>query len=172
LRKFLLEDVEALFQCLGDSESMQFYSRPKTWEETMGWIKWCQKSYAAHGHGLWAVIFRENASCIGDCGLSIQMVDGVPEPEIGYHIRKDYWKQGLATEAALACRDYAFDTLNMPRIISCMHPDNVPSRRVAEKVGMRLEKSTQGRQNNPVVVYSMIKEMRDDLPHKKTSDSH
>ena len=64
------------------------------------------------------------------------------EIEIGYRLHPDYWGRGLATEAAQAVRDHAFADLKLPRVISLIHPDNLPSRRVAEKNAMKLEKET------------------------------
>ena len=63
---------------------------------------------------------------------------GDPEVEIGYDIRSDHWGRGIATEAAGAVRDFAFEQLRLPRVISLIRPDNVASRRVAEKVGFAL----------------------------------
>ena len=77
---------------------------------------------------------------VGDCGLTRQTVDGVDEIEIGYHVRRDLWGQVLAPEAAGACRDYGFDKLAAGRLISLIRPENLPSRRVAEKVGLTLWK--------------------------------
>ena len=64
-------------------------------------------------------------------------VDQVTVAELGYDFRSDYWGQGLATEAALAVRDYAFQTLGLPELISLIRVGNAASRRVAEKIGMK-----------------------------------
>jgi [ribosomal protein S5]-alanine N-acetyltransferase len=79
---------------------------------------------------------------IGYCGFFHQQVDGTEEIEIGYRLDPDYWSRGLATEGAQAVRDHAFRDLKLPRVISLIHPDNLPSRRVAEKSGMEIEKKT------------------------------
>jgi ribosomal-protein-alanine N-acetyltransferase len=79
---------------------------------------------------------------IGYCGFFHQLVDETDEIEIGYRLNPDYWNQGLATEAARVVRDHAFSDLNLSRVISLVHRDNLPSRRVAEKNGMKLEKET------------------------------
>lgn len=93
------DDVPALLRVFGDAEVMRFY--PATFDETrmQRWVAWNQQHDAEHGHGLWAVILRATGECIGDCGLVPQQVDGVAEIEIGYHLRRDLWCQGLATEA-------------------------------------------------------------------------
>jgi len=79
---------------------------------------------------------------IGYCGFYHQQIDQMNEIEIGYRLHPDYWNRGLITEAAQAVRDHGFRDLKLPRVISLIHPDNIPSRRVAEKNGMRLEKET------------------------------
>src|SRR5207245_3433651 len=89
-----------------------------------------------------ALIFRKTGALIGYCGFFHQHVDETNELEIGYRLHPDYWNQGLATEAATAVRDHAFGELKLPRVISLIHPDNVASRRVAEQIGMRFERST------------------------------
>ena len=79
---------------------------------------------------------------MGDCGISDQDVDGMIEPEIGWHVRRSLWRQGFATEAAVAHRDRATGELGMERLISLIRPENTASRRVAEKLGMTVEKDT------------------------------
>lgn len=93
-----------------------------------------------HGYGLFSVILKSSGELVGDCGLEHMEVDGSPEVEIGYDFRSAYWGQGLATEAAAAVRDYAFQELGLDRVISLIRPDNPASRRVAEKIGMVKEK--------------------------------
>ncbi len=66
-------------------------------------------------------------------------VNGVQAAELGYDFRSGFWNQGLATEAAAAVRDYAFDVLKLSMLISLIRVGNQASKRVAEKVGMTLE---------------------------------
>jgi ribosomal-protein-alanine N-acetyltransferase len=79
---------------------------------------------------------------VGYCGFLHQEVDGEKEIEIGYRLHPDYWNKGIATEAARAVRDHAFRDLKLLRVVSLIHPENSPSQRVAEKLGMSLEKQT------------------------------
>jgi RimJ/RimL family protein N-acetyltransferase len=89
------------------------------------------------------VIFdRAKTKLIGYCGFFLQTVDGVEELEIGYRLHPDHWNRGIASEASQAVRDHAFRDLKLERVISLIHPDNHASRRVAEKMGMKLEKHT------------------------------
>ncbi len=104
-----------------------------------------------------AVIFRGNNELIGYCGFLHQEVDGRNEIEIGYRLHPDYWNRGLASEAAQAVRDHAFRDLDLPKVISLIHPDNVPSRRVAEKNGMKIERETVFR-GFPTHVFAITRE--------------
>jgi ribosomal-protein-alanine N-acetyltransferase len=149
LREFSADDVDALASVLSDPETMRFYPAPLDRAGVEAWIARDLSRYAKDGHGLWAAILKTNGELIGDCGLTIQPVDGTDEIEIGYH-----WGQGLATEAARACRDYGFARLPVDHIISLIRPENLPSRRVAEKNGMTIWKQTI-RKGIPHLVYKI-----------------
>ena len=103
--------------------------------------QWVQRNLAhqqQYGYGLFSVCLKPSRLLIGDCGLEHIELEGSRETELGYDFRSDYWNQGLATEAATAVRDYAFQILALPRLISLIRQGNKPSQRVAEKIGMRL----------------------------------
>lgn len=142
LREFDSDDADDLARVISDAETMRFYPAPYDWAGVEEWISRNLRRYREHGYGLWAMVLKETREMIGDCGITIQDVDGVGETEIGYHVRRDYWRQGLATEAARACRDYGFARLASERIISLIRPENLASRRVAEKNGMTVWKET------------------------------
>ena len=95
--------------------------------------------YARHRHGLWLVLEKASGQSVGQVGLLIQNVQGVEEKEVACLIHRPFWRQGFATEAALACRDYAFDVLGRQRVIALIRPENVPSQGVARKLGMQPE---------------------------------
>jgi RimJ/RimL family protein N-acetyltransferase len=97
---------------------------------------------------------KQTEEVIGDCGILLQQVEGERFYEIGYHLRRDQWHQGLATEAAIACRDWAFAHLKTNRLISLIRPENLPSRRVAERNGMTVWKEVNWR-GLPHCVYSI-----------------
>ena len=127
---------------LGDEQVMRHYPRPKTRDEAQGWIDWNQRLYREHGFGLWLVTLAETGEFVGDCGLTVQQVDGATEIEVGYHVRSDLQGRGYATEAAAAARDFASDTLGLHRLIAIIKPENTPSQRVAAKIGLQLEKQS------------------------------
>ena len=140
LREFQLEDLDALAAILSDPGTMRYYPMSFDRPAVADWIQRNRTRYANDGYGLWAMILKSTCELIGDCGLVRQNVDGADEIEIGYHVRRDLWGQGYATEAARACRDYGFAHLKVDRLISLIRPENLASRRVAEKNGMTIWK--------------------------------
>ncbi len=157
LREFVPEDVDDLARVICDRETMRFYPAPFDRAGAEEWIARNRRRYAEHGHGLWAMVLKSTGEMIGDCGLTVQNVDGIDEVELGYHVRRDLWGQGLAAEAAQACRDYGFARLPVERLISLIRPENLVSRRVAEKNGMTVWKEVIWR-DLPNLVYAIRRE--------------
>lgn len=137
LRELVLEDTESLSKVLSEPESMQFYPEPFSKDKVEKWIKWNIDNYKRYNHGLWAVILKNEDKFIGDCGITMQIIEKETVPEIGFHIIKDYWNKSYATEAANACKDYAFKILNYPKVFSYTTVKNIPSQKVAKKIGMQ-----------------------------------
>jgi RimJ/RimL family protein N-acetyltransferase len=154
LREFTPEDADALALVLSDPETMRFYPAPYDRSGVEQWIERNRQRYQNDGVGLWAMELRNTQELIGDCGIIRQPVEGELLYEIGYHLRRDLWGQGLATEAAIACRDWAFAHLKTGRLISLIRPENLPSRRVAERNGMTVWKEVSWR-GLPHCVYSI-----------------
>ncbi len=140
LRRLSLNDVDAIFAVIGDPVTMQYYPRSFQREDAEQWIERNLSRYATDGHGLYAVELKSTGKVIGDCGLVTQQIDGESLLEVGYHLRRDQWGNGYATEAARACTDYAFRALAAAKVISLIRPENLPSRRVAERNGMKVER--------------------------------
>jgi RimJ/RimL family protein N-acetyltransferase len=142
LREMTWDDLGFLTRLLANREVMRHYPKACTPEEARLWMGRILDRYAKDGHAFWLVSRRDTGTPIGQVGLLLQHVDGVDEPEIGYMIHADHWRQGFALEAASAVRDYAFDVLDQPRVISLIRPVNVPSQRVALRVGLKPERLT------------------------------
>ena len=87
------------------------------------------------------MVLKDSGELIGDCGCTLQKVEGTNHVEVGYHVRRDLWGNGYATEAAKACIEYAFTKLGVDRVISLIRPENLQSIRVAEKNGLVCEKA-------------------------------
>jgi RimJ/RimL family protein N-acetyltransferase len=157
LRSFREDDIDAMAQLFANPDFMRFslgvYTERK---QTVAVIEKVMRWDQAGMPSLLAVLLRGEKTVIGYCGFHHH--PEVPgEVEIGYRLNPDYWNRGLITEAARAVRDHAFGHLKLPRVISLVHPDNMPSRRVAEKNGMKVEKEITFR-GFPTLVYAISRE--------------
>jgi [ribosomal protein S5]-alanine N-acetyltransferase len=157
LRSFRADDVDAMAQLFANPEFMRFSlgvftERKQTVafiEKVMGWGR-------AGIPSQFAVVPRGEERIVGYCGF-FQHPEVPGEIEIGYRLHPDYWNRGLISEAARAVRDHAFADLKLPRVISLIHPENIPSRRVAEKNEMKVEKEITFR-GFPTLVYAISRE--------------
>lgn len=140
LRQYKDEDITPLHSILSDPETMKFYPAPFSIQQTEDWINRNLVRYKNDGYGLWAVCLKDTNELIGDCGLVKQKINDSFEVEIGYHINKKYWSKGFASETAKACKEYGFYILGLNKLISIIDPNNVPSIRVADKIGFIMEK--------------------------------
>lgn len=136
LREMSPADLDFVADMLADPEVMRYYPKCYSREEAATWIGRQMNRYARHGHGLWLVLDKAGGQPVGQVGLLIQNLDGVEEKEVGYLIHRPFWRCGFATEAAMACRDHAFDVLGRQQVIALIRPENVPSQGVARKLGM------------------------------------
>ena len=135
LRPMRLEDLDAIHRVLADPHSMRFYLRPYTREMASEWVERTLLRYERDGFGLLAVEEKATGETIGDCGPTLQEVDGRPYVELGWHVRADRQGRGFATEAGAACRDHAWEALDADRLISLVRPENVASWSVARRLG-------------------------------------
>lgn len=133
---------------------MRYYPRPKTRSEVQEWIVRNQRRYEDNGFGLWIMQLHDSGEFVGDCGLTIQHVDGVDELEVGYHVRASMQGRGYATEAAAASRDFARDALGYRRLIAIINPLNLPSQQVAAKIGLKIEKRAVAPGGIEAVIYA------------------
>jgi ribosomal-protein-alanine N-acetyltransferase len=141
LRPMRADDAAALLAVFGDRRVMDaFDSPPFTRAEMDGWVARNLEHRERFGYGLFTIELAATGAVIGDCGLERTDIDGATETELGYDLHADQWRRGLATEAASAVARYAFDTLGLERMVSLIREGNGRSQRVAEKVGMRLER--------------------------------
>jgi RimJ/RimL family protein N-acetyltransferase len=117
-----------------------------------GWIDWNRRNYADHGFGLW-VVETHSGEFVGDCGLTMQEVEGEWFVETGWHVRSDLRRRGYAAEAAAAVRDAARDA-GMEHLIAIIRPDNVASQGAAAKIGMVLEREVH-KNGGPALVFGL-----------------
>jgi ribosomal-protein-alanine N-acetyltransferase len=140
LRPFSEGDVDLLAQLMANPDFMRFSLGVYTREQTAVFIEKLLNWDRAGLPSQFAVVLKSNGTLLGYCGFYHHDVDVIADVEIGYRLHPAYWNRGLITEAARAVRDHAFRDWKLDRVISLIHYDNVASRRVAEKNGMRFEK--------------------------------
>lgn len=136
LRRMNQEDFPALCRILQDEETMYAYEGAFTDEEVQEWLDRQIARYEKWDFGLWAVVLKETGEVIGQCGLTMQPWKDREVLEIGYLFWRACWHQGYATEAAAACKEYAFETLGAEEVCSIIRDTNLASQRVAERNGM------------------------------------
>ena len=144
LRHLTVDDLDPLAEIQSDPEVMRYFpSGPRTREETRRDLERCMALQDQHGFSLWAAIDKSDGRLVGRCGLLPQALQGREEVEIAYMIARSHWGLGLASESARSIRDHGFDRLGLERLVSIIHRDNLASRRVAEKTGLRPERTIQ-----------------------------
>jgi RimJ/RimL family protein N-acetyltransferase len=137
-----LSDVDALNAIQSDPVHMRYYPHPFSPEDTRAWIERWLRHEEEYGYALWAIEESQTGAFLGNCGPAHQVVDGKDELEIGWSVAPWRANQGIATEAAAAVRDHCFGIIGAPYVISLVRPENGPSARVAEKIGMGVWKET------------------------------
>lgn len=149
IRETTQSDFDALCKILCDEEVMRAaYESAFSPEEAQGWLNRHLARYEKYGFGLWAVVLKETNEMIGQCGLTWQNWREEEILEIGYLFQKAYWHKGYATEAAIACKEYAFSALNAERVCSVIRDTNIASQNVAVRNGMKLvDKDTKNFRN-------------------------
>lgn len=156
LRELTLDDLESLSRLYADPDVRRFFpERTLTLEETREELEWIiDVYYGRYGYGLWATIERSSGEMIGRCGLlpwkvvpsassNLELTgphgdpgdDDRYEVEIAYLLAKERWGQGLATEVTRAIVDLALRTLDVPRLICLVDPENHASMKVARTRG-------------------------------------
>ena len=143
LRKLEAGDLDPLAGMYADEEVMRFIGNGKTitranTELSIGrWNEYETK----HGFANWAVIRKEDSAFIGKCGFS-HLPDN-SDIEISYMLDEPYWGNGYASEIAGETLEYGFEKLGLKRIAALVYPQNSPSVKVLEKIGMKYEKEAE-----------------------------
>lgn len=137
LREMNLDDIQHLKRTLQDDIAMKAYEHAFSDEEVQTWLMRQIERYQQDGFGLWAVLLKEDHRFIGQCGLTMQPIGQQEVVEIGYLFERNYWHHGYATEAATACKEYAFTKLKVQEVYSIIRDNNLASQRVALRNGMK-----------------------------------
>jgi RimJ/RimL family protein N-acetyltransferase len=158
LRHFVMSDLDNLFAFYSDPDVIKYIpDAPRTYEETKEELEWFLNGHPKFPElGLWATIYKQTGQFIGRCGLLPWTIDGQQEVEVAFALSKEYWGQGLATEAAGALVQYGFERLRRSRLICLIDHDNQGSIKVATKIGMTFEKEGKD-EKGPFLIYAMNK---------------
>ena len=138
LREMEQSDYSSLCKILQDEEAMYAYEGVFSDDEVQSWLDKQIRNYEERGFGLWAVMLNGIDEMIGQCGLTMQEYGNKQILEVGYLFQKSFWGHGYATEAAIACKNYAFTKLNAAEVFSIIRDTNIASQNVAKRSGMTL----------------------------------
>ena len=133
-REYTADDLDLVSELFDDDQALQFYPKMDRASGHRSWIEWNLANYRDHGFGLWVIERIDDGSPLGDCGLTFQNVAGDEMLEIGYHLIERHRGLGYATEAATACRNYAFDVVGAEVVCSIVDPRNESSVSVASRI--------------------------------------
>ncbi len=158
LREYTPDDFDALYELLSDPETMKHYPKPYDENGARRWLSWSFDNYEKYGFGLWAAEIKETGVFIGDCGITMQNIDGETLPEIGYHLYKDHQGKGYGKEAARAVRDWFFLNTDFDAVYSYMKYTNVPSYSTAKSIGMTLVKEYPDPEDTILFAYRITRE--------------
>lgn len=136
LREMKQSDYQSLCRILQDDETMYAYEGAFSDAEVQEWLDRQFERYRKYNFGLWAVILKETDEMIGQCGLTMQEWKEKEVLEVGYLFERRYWHRGYATEAAIACKKYAFEILKADEVCTIIRDINTASQRVALRNGM------------------------------------
>ena len=140
LRKIQVNDYKDICLFLQDIDVMYAWEHAFSDKEVLDWINENIMRYQRDGYSYWAVIDKATKNLIGVSGILKEEADGKDYIGIGYIFNKKYWKKGYAIETATACAEYAFGTLCIKELTAQIHPENIFSRLIAEKLGMSIKK--------------------------------
>ena len=140
-REFTVDDFEAVHAYAADPQVTRYTAfGPNTVEQTKGFLQLAsdQAAQADRGHYTFALVHEATNTLIGSCGLMRSDTNG-PQFGFGYVLHKDWWGQGLATEAVTALVEFGFDELRAHRLWAHVFAGNTASARVVQKLGFRFE---------------------------------
>ena len=157
LRRFEPKDLEPLYALYRDPEIRKYYpDGTRTFEETKEELNWFLQGHPRHPElGLWAAVERSTGEFLGRCGLLPWHIQGSDEVELAFMIKKQRWREGLATEASQGIIKHAHGVLGIQRLVCLVMPGNAASAGVAQKVGMSFEREFTD-ELGPSQLYSIV----------------
>ncbi len=159
LRRFVLDDLDDLFALYRDEEIRRYFPEGVlNYAQTKEELEWFLNGHPRFPDlGLWATVNKQTGEFMGRCGLLPWTIEDRQEVEVAYLLGKKFWGQGFASEAALAIVRYAFENLDLSRLICLIDPENLASINVAQHIGMNLEQKVDGIDGDgiPTLIYAI-----------------
>ncbi len=168
LRMPCVDDLDGLMPIFADAEVVRFTSGiTRTRAEAAARIARWLKHWDDHGVGMLVVERPADRRVLGRVGFLVwdaatwrhgldADLEGVPvETELGWTLAQEHWGRGYATEAAIACRDWALGERGLRRLISLIQVGNERSKRVAAKLGMTIESVVEREVGGPTEIWSL-----------------
>lgn len=136
LRAMTLADAEEVFRIMSDPRVMRYFGREPMKEraEAIRYVQGFATTFEQHTRVRWGITWRENGQFLGTCGFWRLIVEH-DRAEIGYELAPEWWGRGIIPEAVAAALGFGFSTLGLHSVEAQIHPANIGSRRVLEKVG-------------------------------------
>jgi RimJ/RimL family protein N-acetyltransferase len=143
LRAFTEEDLVPLHRILGERDVLRYFPKtdPLSRDRVQKMIVRLLTHWEERGYGLWAVVSRSTGELMGRSGL--QYLTETEEVEVDFILDQAFWGRGLATEAGQASLQYGFESVGVGSVVGIVHPENIASQRVLEKLGMRFTERKQ-----------------------------
>lgn len=135
LRPIALEDFPRWAEMMGDPEAAKFLGGAQPAAVAWRGFMTMAGAWSLTGVSMFSLVERSSDLWVGRIGP--WQPHGWPGTEVGWGLHPDAQGKGYGVEAATAAIDYAFDVLGWTDVIHCIDPDNVPSQRLAERVGSR-----------------------------------
>lgn len=140
---FSVSDIPAFAQLSTDPKVMQYVATsPQTYTDVHESVTYFLQHLAQYGYGVMTLFDKKGKNLVGFCGFNHQVVDDEEYVELGYRLLPEHWGNGYASEAAQTLLTHAFNELKLPELVSIIHPENMASIRVSQKIGMKLIKTT------------------------------
>jgi len=141
IRTFQAADADPWLAMVADSQVRRFLppGPPPKAEEFEGVLQSRHEMEDDIGYTMWAVVDKATGAFIGQCGIRPVNEGFGPENDLAYHFVRAAWGKGYATEAAIAVLAHGLGQVGLDRVMAVAVPENVGSRRVMEKAGMRYE---------------------------------
>lgn len=150
IREYTEEDLPRLYEILSDPVTMSFWPQPFSLKQSEEWLLTRGLASYKQGTGRYAIELKATGELIGDAGIIRQELDGKYENDLGYIIDSPFWGQGFGYEAAAELLRYGFEDLGLVRLCANMPANHISSRKVAEKLGMDLQKEFINKKNRDI----------------------